>query len=162
MNNLLKILIIAGVSLFLTGCRSMRLPVEQPMASELPTAPSVDPTVAIHYPVNKGLDIAITFENARTCDAVQLGLLMMAHLEGLEKVPGYDDPSFFPRYFAMINTDIEESLLYISEKEATMFARAAYLGYQKSVTKADYLEDIREPRILEDIIREENANDVTN
>jgi hypothetical protein len=106
------------------------------------------------YSIRETLHVKVKLENQKAYDAVQMGLYMLQHARKGEekKVPSVEDPDFFPEFFVMINVDISDGLLLISEEEAKNFARAMYLGYQKKVVPTDYLISTRKSRLLEDII----------
>ncbi|MBU0755110.1 MAG: hypothetical protein KJ645_08205 [Planctomycetes bacterium] len=107
------------------------------------------------YPIQEGLDVKVSFENQKTYDAAQLGLFLLATKEHQAKVTSVEASEFFPKYLTLINMDIKDGLLFISEKEATNFARASYISYQKEITSPDYLNSMKEHRVLEDVLASE-------
>ena len=109
-------------------------------------------SICFIYSINETLSVKITLENQRTYDAIQLGLYLLQYMEEDEQIPGVEDEKFFPKYFAMINIEIEDGLLFISEKEAKNFVCDMYLEYQKKVVPPNYLDD-KQKRLLEEIIR---------
>jgi hypothetical protein len=132
-----KLLIVLGMILALgvgAGCRSTK-----EMAETLePALPPQDGVLYLNYPVQEGITVQVTLENQTAYNATQLGLFIVGHLLKTEKPVSVESPDFFPKYFSMINVDIEDGLLYISEKEATDFARQSYLEYQRSTAKVLY------------------------
>jgi hypothetical protein len=106
------------------------------------------------YAIRENLQVKVTLENQKAYDAVQMGLYMLQHARAKdgERVPGIEEPDFFPEFFVMINVDISDGLLLITEEEAKNFARAMYLEYQKKVVPSDYLISTRKSRLLEDIM----------
>jgi len=104
------------------------------------------------YPLKEGLSLEVTFENQRAQDASQLGLFMLSKTEDREKVVSVEDAEFFPKYFAIINSNIDDGLLFISEKEARSFVQAAYLQYQSSVTSKVDLQKYRKTHVLTEIV----------
>jgi hypothetical protein len=151
-NNMLRYSVVLGMILLAgTGCNILGNKSFTKDAS--PVAPSLDSGPYRHfYPLSDALDLEITFENDRAYDAVQLGLYLLSRSEGLEEAVTVEDPVFFPRYFSIINMDIKDGLLFISQREATRFARAAYGQYQGKVSEEIDLKDFREPHILSDVV----------
>jgi len=100
------------------------------------------------YSLKEGLDLEVSFESRKSYDASQLGLFMLSQTEKRPAVVSVEDDDFFPRYFSIINVNIEDGLLYISEDEATHFAQAAYLQYQSGVTSATDLKKYKKTHVL--------------
>jgi len=141
---LLSLLVMAMV---FTSCAMFETPQEPPdqAITKLPPKNQV-------YPLKEGLHLQVKFESDNAYDASQLGLFMMCKTEKREKVVGVEDAEFFPKYFSIINSNIDDGLLYISEKEATTFAQAAYLQYQTGVTSAADLHKYKKTRVLSEIV----------
>jgi hypothetical protein len=81
-----------------------------------------------------------------------MGLYLLQKTKGkVEKeVPNIEDDAFFPEYFVMVNIDIKDGLLYVSENEAKVFAHAMYIEYQKEVVPSGFLEKKHKRRLMED------------
>lgn len=103
------------------------------------------------YNLKEGLDLEVSFESPKTYDASQLGLFMLSKTEQRPAVVSVEDDDFFPKYFAIINQNIDDGLLFISEEEATSFAQAAYLQYQSAVTSESNLKKYRKKHILTEV-----------
>jgi len=147
MKRLLKFLCI-GILICCIGCTTMSW-------NRMGLSEVQDPKEnSIHfvYSINETLSVKITLENQRTYDAIQLGLYLLQSIEEDQKIPGIENEKFFPKYFAMINIDISDGLLFISEKEAKNFVCDIYLEYQKKVVPPNYLNN-HQKRLLEEIIR---------
>ncbi len=106
------------------------------------------------YPAQEGVEVRIVFENERAYDAVQLGLYLLAQIEKREETLRVENKDFFPKYLAVVNTDIADGLLRISEREAKAFARSTYVGYQQMVRETGLLPELAETRVLTDIVGE--------
>ncbi|MFH1999342.1 MAG: hypothetical protein ABIK28_06660 [Planctomycetota bacterium] len=100
------------------------------------------------YSLKEGLDLEVSFENRKTYDASQLGLFMLSQTEKRPSVVSVEDDDFFPKYFSIINVNIGDGLLFISEEEATGFAQAAYLQYQSAVTSESDLKKYKKTHVL--------------
>jgi hypothetical protein len=139
-----KLLIVLGMVLALgAGCRSTKDMAETLEPALLPQ----DEAVYLSYPVQEGITVQITLENQTAYNATQLGLFIVGHLLKTEKPVSVESSDFFPKYFSMINVNIEDGLLYISEKEATDFARQSYLEYQRGTAKVLY--KTKPPQVLD-------------
>ena len=146
---------IGAVVLFLTtGCAGSWNRMDPQSDVKLQSPCVTGNPVYFTYSIRETLHVKVTLENQKAYDAVQMGLFMLQHARDKEeeKVPSIEDQAFFPEFFVMINVDISDGLLLISEEEAKNFARAMYLGYQKKVVPSDYLISTRKSRLLEDIV----------
>lgn len=145
---------VAAVFLFLTtGCTASRNNMGSHSAPTLHSPGVGSGEVYFTYPLGETLNVKVTFENREACDAVEMGLYLLRQTNGEdeEEVPFVEDQAFFPKYLVMINVDISDGLLLISENEAKHFAHAKYLEYQKKVVPSDYLPSKHQRRLLEDI-----------
>ncbi len=101
------------------------------------------------YQIRDSLDAQVTFENRKAYNAVQLGLTLLNKCRIKDYVPAIEEQEFFPEFFAMVNINVSDGLLYISEKEAIDFSRAMYVEYQKKVTPEDHLKAMRQRQVVE-------------
>ena len=104
------------------------------------------------YMVRENLDVQVTFENETAYDAVQLGLSLLNKCQVEAYVPGVEEQTFFPEFFAMVNVDTSDGLLYISEKEAVNFASAMFIEYQNKVLPPERIKNMREPHVVDKYI----------
>jgi len=58
----------------------------------------------------------------------------------------------FPKFFAMINIETRDGLLYISEKEAVTFATSMYMEYQRKVMPSERAVRIRKREVVDQYI----------
>lgn len=148
--------VLAFLFFAITGCSTISSALHKPS----PVEPESDSTLSgviqgplqFNYPVRESLDVSITFENQRAYDAVQLGLSLLDQRKDMGNVPGIEDPEFFPDFFALVNLDITDGLLMISEVEAANFARETYLQFQKTIVPPGYLRNMRKHRIVQEIL----------
>jgi|GEM_PF-3473112 len=133
------------VFLTATGCASL-------MNKDVHENKGLDKVNSQSYTLKEGLDLQVTFQNRKAYDAVQLGLFMLGKTGNQEAFISIEDQDFFPRYFALVNVDIDDGILYISESEASQFARAAYLQYQDNVQSGTELKDFQQSYTLSEII----------
>lgn len=124
------------LSTLFTGCAS----VSGMFSDEEKVAPVAPPKTRLErtYPVREELSVMVTFESGKAYDDVQMGLYILDKMLDDEKVPSIDEPNFFPKYFTMVNRDINDGMLYIDEAEGEHFSKVIYLEYQKRVL-APYL-----------------------
>jgi hypothetical protein len=64
-------------------------------------------------------------------------------------VPAIEEEEFFPEFFAMVNINLSDGLLYILEKEAVAFSKAMFAQYQNKVTPEDHLQAMRQRQVVE-------------
>lgn len=122
-----------------------------PLIISCASNPEVPPNQQETYNPGQRLQVNITFESDKAREATQLGLYMISQNEGREETLNIDDEEFFPKYFSMINTEVSDGLLYISNSEAYNFALVTYTKYQDDVTPEAY-QELRKRRILNDVI----------
>lgn len=158
------IIMISALTLLLsmvTGCSSLNnalkdinaTPSEKIETAAMAAEPkTIEGPLNFNYPVRETLDVSITFENHKAYDAVQLGLSLLDQSKEMGDVPSIEDPDFFPDYFSLVNIDISDGLLLITEEEAANFARETYLEYQKKIVPAGYLRSMRKHRIVQEIL----------
>ena len=104
----------------------------EPVTSGMQASEPVN-TMVFTYKVRENLDVQVTFENETAYDAVQLGLSLLNKCQEKKYVSGVEEADFFPEFFAMVNIDTSDGLLFISEKEAVNFASMMFTEYQKKV-----------------------------
>jgi hypothetical protein len=144
------ILLIGIIALSLvTGCASNSNNLKSKDVTELNIPDPNNESLRFSYQIRNSLDAQVTFENRRAYDAVQLGLTLLNKCRTKDYVPAIEDQEFFPEFFAMVNINVGDGLLYISEKEAKEFAKAMFLEYQNKVTPEDHLKAIRQRRVVE-------------
>jgi hypothetical protein len=125
---------------------------QEAVVNDLPTK-AEDDKLVFTYKVRENLDVQVIFENETAYDAVQLGLSLLNKFSDKEYVPGVEEEDFFPKFFAMINVETRDGLLYISEKEAVAFATTMYLEYQRKVMPSERAVQIRKREVVDqDII----------
>ena len=145
------LLITVGILAFIlaTGCSSMFDNLKQKDVTEA-TIPNPDSQrLNFSYEIRDSLDAQVTFENRKAYNAVQLGLTLLNKCRIKDYVPAVEEQDFFPEFFAMVNVDVSDGLLYISEKEAVDFSRAMFAEYQKKVTPEDHLKAMRQNQVVE-------------
>jgi hypothetical protein len=145
------LLIIVGIMALslATGCSSMlnRLNSQAVPEATIPDASSQP--LQFSYQIRDSLDAQVTFENRKAYNAVQLGLTLLNKCRIKDYVPAIEEQEFFPEFFAMVNVNVSDGLLYISEKEAIDFSRAMFVKYQNKVTPEDHLKAMRQRRVVE-------------
>jgi hypothetical protein len=104
------------------------------------------------YKVRENLDVQVTFENETAYDAMQLGLTLLNKSQNNNYVPAVEEDAFFPEFFAMVNIDTSDGLLYISEKEAVNFAVIMFTQYQKKVLTPEQLKNMSERQVVDKYI----------
>lgn len=160
-NKIIIIVIIATLSIF--GCSTSRKAITaddsaskdtvaasqpEPVISEI-QSPKGDNNLVFTYMVRENLDIQVTFENETAYDAMQLGLSLLNKSQDKNYVPAVEEDAFFPEFFAMVNIDTSDGLLYISEKEAVRFAGIMFTEYQKKVLTSEQLKNMSERRVVD-------------
>lgn len=147
-----RLLVAISSLLVVTGCVNLGSVFRSPGQKGVEQAALPANAIPVSYPVQEGLSVQVTFENQKAMDATQVGLILLSKSRGQQTAVSVEAPEFFPEYFAMVNLDIEDGLLFVSESEARHFARAAYKGYQSGVVPPEYFEDMRQPKVLQDIL----------
>jgi len=146
---------VGALVLFLvTGCTSTWNRMESQGIPKLSAPGEGSGELYFTYSISQRLNVKVTLENQKAYDAVQMGLYLLRQTKPeceRAQVPSVEDAAFFPQYFVMINVDISDGLLTISENEAKNFARSMYLDYQKKIVPAEYLISNQKQRLLEDI-----------
>ncbi len=132
-----------------TGCSSMLNKLKPEAVPEATIPDSSSQPLQFSYQIRDSLDAQVTFENRKTYNAVQLGLTLLNKCRIKDYVPAIEEQEFFPEFFAMVNINVSDGLLYISEKEAIDFSRAMYAEYQKKVTPEDHLKAMRQRQVVE-------------
>lgn len=122
-----------------------------PLIAACASQEPVAPTQTQSYNPGERLRVNITFQSEKAREATRLGLYMISQNEGREKTLNIDDEEFFPKYFSIINTEVSDGMLYISNQEAYNFALLSYTKYQDDVTPEEY-RDLRKRQILSDVI----------
>jgi hypothetical protein len=145
------LLIAVGIMVLglVTGCSSMlnkRNPQTVPETAILDTSSQ---PLKFSYQIRDSLDAQVTFENRKAYNAVQLGLTLLDKCRIKDYVPAIEEQEFFPEFFAMVNVNVSDGLLYISEKEAINFSKAMFAEYQKKVTPEDHLKAMRQRQVVE-------------
>ncbi len=131
-----------------TGCSSMLNKLKPEAVPEATIPDSSSQPLQFSYQIRDSLDAQVTFENRKAYNAVQLGLTLLNKCRIKDYVPAVEEQEFFPEFFAMVNINVSDGLLYISEKEAIDFSRAMYVEYQKKVTPEDHLKAMRQRRVV--------------
>lgn len=121
------------------------------MANLITGCATTDKSVSFSYPIDDKLDVMVKFECKKAVDATQLGMLLLNKAEGVEPSVRVDSPGFFPEYFAMVNVNIEDGLLYISNREAKNFVQVVYKNYQKKSESTDFMRKHRDRRTIETV-----------
>lgn len=134
------LIFVLGVLLLGTGCRSTKQPT------------GLDETIPVEYSISDGLKVTIIFESPRAYNRTQLGLTMLNKTENKGTIVRVDEQDFFPEYFAIVNTKIDDGLLFISDEESYQFARRTFRAYQKKVTPTELLLDVSKSQLFEEII----------
>ena len=123
----------------------------EPVLSEVQTPKAVSKLI-FTYKVRENLDVQVTFENETAYDAVQLGLSSLNKCQENRHVPGVEEEAFFPEFFAMVNIDTSDGLLYISEKEAVSFASVMFSEYQKKVLPPEQVKRLSRRPVVDQYI----------
>ncbi len=110
---------------------------------------ATQPRASYSYPIDDTLEVKVEFESMRAVNACQLGLSMLSKARDLETPIRVENSEFFPEYFAMVNVNIEDGLLYVSNLEAENFARIIFLEYQKKVAPSECLRKMRKRRVID-------------
>ena len=111
-----------------------------------------DSKLVFTYKVRENLDVQVTFENETAYDAVQLGLSLLNKCQDKRYIPGVEEAAFFPEFFAMVNIDIQDGLLFISEKEAVNFASFMFTEYQRKVLPPDRVKSLSKRPVVDQYI----------
>ena len=128
-----------------------RVALQEAVVNDLPST-AADDKLVFTYSVRENLDVQVVFENETAYDAVQLGLSLLNKFSEKDYVPGVEEEAFFPKFFAMINVEIRDGLLYISEKEAVAFATSMYMEYQRKVMPSERAVRIRKREVVDQYI----------
>lgn len=124
---------------------------QEAVVNGLPST-AADEILVFTYKVRENLDVQVIFENETAYDAVQLGLSLLNKFSEKDYVPGVEEEAFFPKFFAMINVETRDGLLYISKKEAVAFATSMYLEYQRKVMQSEQAIKIRKREVVDQYI----------
>lgn len=104
--------------------------------------------VRLNYPIRDSISIQVVLESQKAYDNIQLGLSILDNARADEDVPEMENPKFFPKYFSMVNINLDDGLLYISNAEAANFARVMYLEYQQKVITPLYKRKLGGAKVL--------------
>lgn len=152
--NWTKSLSIAVITLAVGGCATSSVDREELLArqAELDAQQAEmearQAALTLTYPLREDVAVQVRFESTKAMDDVQMGLFILNKMLEDETVPDLDEEAFFPKYFSMVNTNIDNGLLYIDNEEAEYFSHRIYQAYQRK-TLEPYLEKQKQaPRVL--------------
>lgn len=158
-NNFIMIGMITAAFLFGCSTAQKAFTGKEPAKNEAVSGSDAVPAISENssklvftYKVRENLDVQVTFENETAYDAVQLGLSLLNKCQDKKYIPGVEEAAFFPEFFAMVNIETRDGLLFISEKEAVGFASLMFTEYQKKVLPPEQVKKLSKRPVVDQYI----------